>query len=395
MSTGHAPLAPSSAHRWSRCPGSYKLTKDLPDEETSYAKDGTAAHALGAAFLQGAREDSIENAQDNCPADLMPAVRAYVGYVEALLRIEDIEPRQIRTRLFVEVPVVMLPGLVYGTADAVICTEDGTLHVIDFKAGAGVFVGAEENEQLLLYGHGALNHFTKLGWQCRRIVMHIVQPRFPTDSGIARTWELDPVGLMVRVQTILLVARMIESGEAAELNPGDHCQFCKARHTCPALQERALATAQTAFAENPQPPRPVQMSPEQIARVLEGANVLEVWLRAVKERAHDLAVNGTQIPGHKLVQKIGNRKWTDEREASTFLTERGVDAYEPPQLISPAEAERRIGKGKRAKDLVDALTTRPVTGLALVPESDKRQPVEPAALSAFRNTPLPSSEGGE
>ena len=42
----HALLSPSSSHRWLKCPASVALSKDMPDETSEYAEEGTKAHRL-------------------------------------------------------------------------------------------------------------------------------------------------------------------------------------------------------------------------------------------------------------------------------------------------------------------------------------------------------------
>ena len=42
----HALLSPSSAHMWMACTPSAKFSCQFPDQESSYAKEGTDAHSL-------------------------------------------------------------------------------------------------------------------------------------------------------------------------------------------------------------------------------------------------------------------------------------------------------------------------------------------------------------
>ncbi len=42
----HSVLGASAAERWIHCPPSARLTAGMQDEETSFAAEGTAAHAL-------------------------------------------------------------------------------------------------------------------------------------------------------------------------------------------------------------------------------------------------------------------------------------------------------------------------------------------------------------
>lgn len=49
----HALLSPSACHRWRACPASVVLTKDLPDESSDFAEEGTRAHRLAELKLLG------------------------------------------------------------------------------------------------------------------------------------------------------------------------------------------------------------------------------------------------------------------------------------------------------------------------------------------------------
>ena len=49
MSSGHALLSPSSAHRWLACPASIRLSAQLPEPPTTpAAQEGAIAHEIAA-----------------------------------------------------------------------------------------------------------------------------------------------------------------------------------------------------------------------------------------------------------------------------------------------------------------------------------------------------------
>lgn len=160
--------------------------------------------------------------------------------------------------------------------------------------------------------------------------------------------------------------------------PGDHCRWCLARGTCPRLRDDALAVAQSAFGAVPSPPPPATLTVEQVVQVLNAASVVETWIDSVRAHAHKLATTGVQIPGMKLVEKRGNRRWTDTIGAESTLRSLGINPFCEPELISPAVAEKKLGK--RNGGVLDQLTVRPITGTALVHESDKRPAITAGAV---------------
>lgn len=157
----HAKLSPSSAKRWMTCPGSVELSKDRPDESSSFADEGTDAHELAARCLE-----SGKNANDFLGetmgkgnvvgADMAYNVQAYVDYVRNMA--SEIPGAQLLVEQ--RLPIGHLTGEegAKGTADVVILGGEEII-VVDLKYGRGVAVEAEDNPQLQIYGLGAVREF--------------------------------------------------------------------------------------------------------------------------------------------------------------------------------------------------------------------------------------------
>ena len=87
----------------------------------------------------------------------------------------------------------------------------------------------------------------------------------------------------------------------APLVPGEHCTFCRGAVVCPALHERALAVAASEFdderpIEERRPRPPADLTPEQLALVLDAASLVKIWIAAVEAHARGLAEHGTRHP---------------------------------------------------------------------------------------------------
>lgn len=363
----HAKLAPSASHRWIECHGSVQLCAMVEPRDTSYAREGTFAHEIAAkCLIKGKNALSYlniksDNGEFTVDEEMANHINDYVEFIEALRVMWGGEP-MIETR-------VKVSDHIWGTADVILLSSDGkTLHVIDLKYGRGKVVLAEGNYQALCYALGALNH---LGAAAAALVetvhIHIFQPRAGGDAW--REWEVTMAGMESARDKLLEAERLIVAGSNT-LKTGGWCQFCDAAAQCPKRAEEAREVARDVFADN-SPPPVESLTTEQIARIIELTPRLEDWIKAI----HDLAVKklerGEKVPGYKLVEKIGNRKWKDEKATSDALVLYGINPFNEPKLITPAEAERRLGKAG-VKLSVSSLVERPVTGQALVPESDKR-----------------------
>lgn len=384
----HAILSPSSAARWTRCPGSVALTRGMPDEGSKYADDGTATHELAALCLQSGSDASAflgrifpVNGSDY-EVDDARAERAqfYVDYV-----------RSLGGEVFVE-QRLSIQGITgeegaHGTSDAVVVTQD-ELIIVDLKDGMGEVV-AENNEQLIIYAMAALRHFEFLEFDHVRMV--IVQPR----QNAIREWDI-PVADLVERAGVISEAAMLSwcylGGDPLPVNPrhlspGDkQCKYCKAKATCPALAEKVQQTIGNTFEDmvemtNEHGPKAVTCH-EDISQALAAVDLIEDWCEAVRAEGHRRLCNGIPVPGFKLVAgKKGARAWTNAAEAETTLKSMRlkVEQMYDLKLISPTTAEKlaKAGDlGPRQWDKLQALITQADGKPSVAPESDKRQAIQ-------------------
>jgi hypothetical protein len=268
----------------------------------------------------------------------------------------------------------------WGTADVVLAKPAmQRLKVYDLKAGRGVNVEADYNgkinPQLGFYALGALSMFGA-DHKFEDIEVIIVQPRL---GGVKRRStthaELDALALE------LVKAAAIAEGPDAPLKAGSHCKFCLARGDCSELLADVLRTAQMDF-DDAQPIAATTLSQPALADVLGKADVIETWLKAVREHALDQLATGVPVPGWKLVEKRPVRKWKDYRMVKQRLLSEGLIGFESEGLMTPAQVEKLAKKqGIQLDffDLIDAVSS----GVTLVRETDKRAAAGASAADDF------------
>jgi len=377
VSGDHARLSPSAAHRWMKCPGSVNLSEGVDSPDTEHSLLGTFAHTVAAkallemipaAKLVGHQEADKKHVVD---AEMAKHLQLYLDAVNGTARMVGVTPK-------VEVKVFLSKGC-NGTSDAIVYGED-TLDVFDLKYGAGHLVEATNNPQLEIYAIGALLRLSiEEIKKITSVTLHIVQPRRPdADGQVWRSSTMTTAELFERRKVIEAAGRATTLPDAP-LVSGDHCTFCLVKNTCPRLREDGLAVARVAFSGGAvvgEPPEAELMTPEQLGAVLDKVDTLEAWISAVRAQAQKVSAT-TKVPGFKLVQRLSNRRWIDEVKAQSALEAAGIDPFAPREIISPAAAEKLLGKRKK---IVETLAGRLPTGVALVRDSDKRPALNPAAV---------------
>lgn len=359
----HAKLSPSAASRWLACPGSIKASEGMEDKSSPYAQEGTLAHEIAEACLRN-RTDPMEYKDTVMGEDMAEHIATYVDYVNSINGFHSYEQK-------VDFSHLVPDG--FGTVDALII-EGEKIHVIDFKYGKGVQVFAEDNPQLMLYAIGAYSEVEMLH-DVKTIVLHVVQPRLDHID----VWETTPNSLLKWGQWVQERANLALSDEPP-LYPGEaQCRFCLAQGTCKALYDHSVKVIGQEF-EDLSDSTPGKLSETKIREVLENAELIRGWLNAVEEHVFNILNEGGDFKGYKLVEGRSLRKWKDENETAKLLEqELGDRAYEK-KILSPAKAEKALGKKKTIlKDLI----IKPAGKPTLVPDNDKRPAIQQAITEQF------------
>lgn len=365
----HALLGASSAARWIACTPSARATEGLPDQESTYAAEGTRAHEVCEKALRyklakweaGKPFDLLSDwAQQSMPTEMFNAANQYVSFLH-----DQWVGFSCRPGVFIEQEVDVsrwVPGG-FGTCDCLMI-GGGLLHIIDFKYGQGVPVSPVRNPQLMYYALGAYALFDGLE-SIDTVRMSIVQPRIQEEP---ETWELPLSDLLSWAREVLQpAAEMAWRGEGT-FCPGEHCRFCKAHPGCRGWQEKYGPLA--GFEPLPQP---AALSDEELGEWLQKGEGLVAYARELEDYAQTALLEGRTLPGWKLVQGRSTRKWTDQDAAFRQMEADGIDEamLYTRTPISLTAAEKMLGKKKFA-EVMSAFITRAPGAPKLAKDSDPR-----------------------
>ncbi len=387
----HAEYSASGSSRWINCPGSHELAKKYPPlPETKYAAEGTNAHAC-LEFLLKNRENlkaAVVSAGKKWPKEMVEHGLGAVEYV--LARQKDLPGSDILCETKVDATSFLgIPGQ-FGTLDIAIVQEFGVLEVIDYKYGAGIGVEPREddgqaNSQLVYYGLGVADLYH---YNFSKVVLTVIQPRAFHPSGeTIRSTDVTMLEFSSWTEKFKNAVLATQHGSMAPLKSGKWCKFCPAAIDCPEIKERSLREAQAVFSDQQglvSVVEPAMIQLPNLGVVLDACDRLEDWITKVRAHAIHVLGQGREVPGYKLVQKRGVRKWLDEdateAEARAMF---GDVPFTEPELKSPAQVEKSVGAQfgtKFVKKWVEDRTTSVSSGTTLAPASDKRPAVTGSEL---------------
>jgi len=402
----HATYSGSGIHRLlAGCYGSVRLAKTVPPAPpTKWQEEGTAAHAeLERRLLGGSH--TTEQAREG-------AVGVAYAHIQDLIRTAA---RESGAAGMLREQRVWFPQRVVprdecsGTLDVMVMAGRRAW-IIDYKHGAGEFVAAEENAQLMFYAWAALHDKLHL---FDAITLVIIQPNSWQDGEPIREYKTDALELFNFSRRVI---HAIEQAERlhAPLLPGEHCKFCPAAPVCDARERDAIATmsgARPLSVREWQPadlPKASDLDLGRLGQIVTKAGAIRSWLKTVEDYAEARALAGEiEVPGCKIVEAGARRKWEFEGDLSAQLLTKMLDPENatefgelwnqvyPRKLLGITEAEKLVVEAAtrgltdagekraaiaKAKEAFSALTTKESSGaLSLVPLSDPRPPVNRAA----------------
>lgn len=220
----HSKFAASASERWMNCPGSVELSEGKPDRPSKWAEEGTHAHEVLESILSAALNLWPDEAHKKCSKEMYDHGKRAAQFILTLHERTPDSDVLVETRIYLD----FIHDEMFGTFDGAVIDYFGTLHVFDYKYGAGTAVSAKFNLQMVFYAIGlAYRHH----WNFKRIRMWIIQPRIKGYDG-PTFWEISVRELQSYVPVFRAgVENVLKYPD--RFKEGPWCHWCKGKAECP------------------------------------------------------------------------------------------------------------------------------------------------------------------
>lgn len=211
-----------------------------------------------------------------------------------------------------------------GMAD-VIAVDGKRALVIDYKTGRAEVPLAKDNAQLV-----SLAVLVHRFYGVEEVQVAIVQPW----AGKPTVADFGGNALTLAHGWLMESLERAKNSTEDDINPGDHCTYCKAAHVCPKTRKMALQEVEridpASIAGLPAKEqasamwaRALALTPAQHIAAYRGLEIIGRYAAKVKSTFRQ-RVEAGEIPGFTIETKLGNREITDAQKAFTALEALGV-----------------------------------------------------------------------
>lgn len=342
----HAKISPSMLPLLMKCAGSYNMQKDFPNTENAFSKEGTLAHEVAATLLAKRDLNGIDDVK-YVTKEMIKAAEIYQDHVYSF----GCHPSVDSLKLHIEekLEILEIHPECFGTPDAWFYDEKAnSLHVWDFKYGFAP-IEALENWQLIAYMSGAaakildshhLGNTFLADYHEMECYFHIVQPRAHHSNGPIRTWQIEMTEVLKYVERAR--ERVTLAFEPyAPLTPGVHCGNCRARHACPAFQERALKIGESFSGQIPTEV-PAEFLGSELSFLKQAQKVLDTRVNTLTAYAETVLKEGKSVQGYKLKKRFSRARWKPAHYPLLDHTKIGLSCIPPSTAVKLGYASPEI-----------------------------------------------------
>lgn len=245
----HSKFSASGADRYAECPGSVELSEGMPDKSSPWAEEGTKAHELLEEIMtvmiaQGATRIFYPQVRKGIPKEMVFHGTNAANFIMGLHAKTPGSEVMVETRVYLK----FIHPEMFGTFDGAVIEHFGTLHVFDYKYGAGHAVSPIKNLQMIFYGIGLAHLYD---WNFKNVRLWIIQPRIKGYDGPI-FWDLSIMELKSYVDVFKkIVGRVLDNPTL--YNEGQWCHWCKAKSKCPLKTTARAEKAVNMFKSVPLP----------------------------------------------------------------------------------------------------------------------------------------------
>jgi hypothetical protein len=239
----HSKFSASGAEKWFNCSASVEISEGLPDKSSPWAEEGTKAHEVLEALMQRSLNVGANVASESRGMFDRTVTKEMISLGTDAANFILLLGDRLNAEVLVENRVYLefIHPEMFGTYDGAVLDHFGTLHVFDYKYGAGHAVSPRENLQMIFYGIGLAHKFN---WNFKRVRLWIIQPRIKGYNG-PMFWEVTIEQLKAYVPKFEEAVWRVENEPV--FAEGSWCHWCKAKGICPLKQDAKLQKAKLLF----------------------------------------------------------------------------------------------------------------------------------------------------